>query len=386
MARLAKNSSGYTILVVDDQEETLRSTRRLLEREGHRVLLSSSGSEALELFRLEQPQLLVIDYFMPGMTGEELITCIRQENDTVQILLQTGYSGEKPARQMLDDLDIQGYHDKSDGADRLLVWVRVCLKAHRQLQRVREAERLKGELLNNMSHEFRTPLNITLGYFEMLMEGACGALPDEATQTLQRVEDNTRALLSLVDDLLDVAKLETQAAEARFEAVALSTVRADAEMVIDRMSGARGVRLHWDAQDDAVTVRADRQKLELVLSQILSTAADATSTGEVWVRARENGPDVLFLVVSGSGPDAATALDSSFAAAAGEGGDRVDADLETVALAVARRVARTMNGDLGVIRTQSAEKAVLLSLRLPRAVAEDPAAAVRPAATAPATA
>ena len=131
MARSSRSPSGYTVLVVDDQEEALRSTRRLLEREGHRVLLASSGQEALDLFRQERPQLLVVDYFMPGMTGEDVVREIRREDSDVQILLQTGYSGEKPALEMLEALDIQGYHDKTDGAQRFLVWVRACLKAHR---------------------------------------------------------------------------------------------------------------------------------------------------------------------------------------------------------------------------------------------------------------
>jgi signal transduction histidine kinase len=372
MARSAAKSSGYTILVVDDQEETLRSTRRLLEREGHRVLLASSGAEALDLFRREQPQLLVIDYFMPGMTGEELIAAIRRENDTVQILLQTGYSGEKPARQMLDDLDIQGYHDKSDGADRLLVWVRVCLKAHRQLQRVREAERLKGELLNNMSHEFRTPLNITLGYFEMLMEGACGALPTEAQQTLQRVEDNTRALLTLVDDLLDVAKLETQAAEAHLEPVTLGTLRADAEMALDRLTGEHAVRLHWQAPDDALAVRTDRQKLGLVLSQVLSTAAGTRHAGEVWLRVYESSPESLVVKVSGAGPTSGGRSGVENDAPAGADGSFDDTELGSVALAVARRVVRTIGGDLNI--AHAPDGTLAFTVRLPRSATGDGAA------------
>ena len=380
MARSVAKTSGYTILVVDDQEETLRSTRRLLEREGHRVLLASSGAEALELFRREQPQLLVIDYFMPGMTGEELIAAIRRENDTVQILLQTGYSGEKPARQMLDDLDIQGYHDKSDGADRLLVWVRVCLKAHRQLQRVREAERLKGELLNNMSHEFRTPLNITLGYFEMLMEGACGALPVEARQTLQRVEDNTRALLALVDGLLDVAKLETQAAEAHLEPVTLGTLRADAEMALDRLAGEKAVRLHWHARDDALAVRTDRQKLGLVLSQVLSAAAGPRHAGEVWLRVHESSPESLLVSVSGSGPTSGSRPGDENDAPAGADGSFDDGELGSVALAVARRVVRTIGGDLNVAPAPGGTLA--FTVRLPRCATGDGAAP--PPAAAPA--
>ena len=132
--------SGYTILVVDDQKEILISNRLLLEREGHRVLTAASGEQALTLFRSEEVHLVIVDYFMPGMNGEVVVQEVRRRDKDVQILLMTGYSGEKPPREMLRSLDIQGYHDKTDGPDRLLLWVDVALKASAQLKKVRETE------------------------------------------------------------------------------------------------------------------------------------------------------------------------------------------------------------------------------------------------------
>jgi CheY-like chemotaxis protein len=132
--------SGYTILVADDQDETLISTRLLLEKKGHRVITASGGEEALALFRSEQVDLVIVDYFMPGMSGEDVVREIRTYDTDVQILLQTGYSGEKPPWKMLRVLDIQGYHDKSEGPERLLLWVEVVLKAATHLKQVRAME------------------------------------------------------------------------------------------------------------------------------------------------------------------------------------------------------------------------------------------------------
>ena len=140
-------SSGHTILVIDDQEEILTSVRRLLERDGHKVLTAFSGEEGLALFRQEPVHLVIVDYFMPKMTGEDVVKEIRTINAEVQILLQTGYSGEKPPLEMMRLLDIQGYHSKTDGPEHLLLWVAVTLKAGAQLQKVRETEQLKAELL-----------------------------------------------------------------------------------------------------------------------------------------------------------------------------------------------------------------------------------------------
>ena len=126
-----KADSGHTILVVDDQDDTLASVRALLEREGHRVLTASSGAEALAIVERTDVQLVIVDYFMPRMTGAELVQRIRRSDPYLQIVLQTGYAGDKPPREVLAQLDIQGYHDKTDDPDRLLIWVDVALKAGR---------------------------------------------------------------------------------------------------------------------------------------------------------------------------------------------------------------------------------------------------------------
>jgi two-component system, cell cycle response regulator len=122
--------SGRTILLVDDNPEYLSATCTLLEREGHRVLRAADGSEALNLLHEKSGiDLMLLDYYMPGMTGEEVVLQLRQFNPYVQVILQTGYASEQPPRELLRRLDIQGYYDKSEGPEKLLLWVDVGLKA-----------------------------------------------------------------------------------------------------------------------------------------------------------------------------------------------------------------------------------------------------------------
>jgi diguanylate cyclase (GGDEF)-like protein len=122
--------SGRTVLLVDDNPEYLSVTCTLLEREGHQVLRAADGSEALALLREKSGiDLMLLDYYMPGMTGEEVVLQLRQFNPYVQVILQTGYASEQPPRELLRRLDIQGYYDKSEGPEKLLLWVDVGLKA-----------------------------------------------------------------------------------------------------------------------------------------------------------------------------------------------------------------------------------------------------------------
>src|SRR6476660_10339717 len=124
----AEQASGYTVLLVDDNPDYLQATRLLLERDGHEVLTATNGTEALTLLPQHKVDLLLLDYFMPGMTGEQVVTEIRKFDPYVQVILQTGYASEQPPRELLRRLNIQGYYDKTEGPQQLLLWTTVGLK------------------------------------------------------------------------------------------------------------------------------------------------------------------------------------------------------------------------------------------------------------------
>jgi diguanylate cyclase (GGDEF)-like protein len=167
MARKSKKdrqTSGFKILLVDDNADYLEATRILLENEGHDVLGAASGPQALELLRREPVDLVLLDYFMPGMTGEEVVAELRTFNPFIQVILQTGYASEQPPRALLKRLDIQGYFDKGEGPDKLLLWTDVGLKAaytvqllHRSRQGLRHILDVTPELhkLQSLQHLLR---------------------------------------------------------------------------------------------------------------------------------------------------------------------------------------------------------------------------------------
>jgi len=142
-----KAASGKTILCVDDQQEFLDATRLILEREGHRVLTSTSGQDAVAILEREKVDLLLLDYFMPEMGAEEVLVEVR--DPTLQVVLLTGYSSEKPPREMMQRLDIQGYCDKSRGPDELLVWVELSLRHSTVLRQLEASSRGLRQVLSS---------------------------------------------------------------------------------------------------------------------------------------------------------------------------------------------------------------------------------------------
>lgn len=127
--RQVRAASGRTILLVDDNPEYLETTRRVIQREGHDVSTAASASDALAFLGEHDVDLVLVDYLMPGMTGEEFVHEMREFRPDTQVVLQTGYASEHPPRELLQRMDIQGYHDKSEGTDKLLLWIDIGLKA-----------------------------------------------------------------------------------------------------------------------------------------------------------------------------------------------------------------------------------------------------------------
>src|SRR5688572_31660817 len=130
--------NGHLLLLIDDNAEYVRATKRILERAGHRVITASGGTEGLEIARTQPIELILVDYLMPGMNGEEFVRELRSFNKTVQVILQTGYASELPPAAMLRKLDIQGYHDKGDGPYKLLLWTDVGLQSARTVKRLEQ--------------------------------------------------------------------------------------------------------------------------------------------------------------------------------------------------------------------------------------------------------
>ncbi len=343
--------SGRTILLVDDQPEMLASLRSLLEGDGHRVLTAGDGAQALACLGAESVQVVVVDWTLPATTGDELVARIREGAPLVQIILQARPGEAASARELLRELPVHGYHDASDDPQRLLLAIDVACKAHDRIADLHVAERLKTELLANVSHEFRSPLNVIVGYLDLLGEGTFGDCPPEAGRVVERVRGNAAYLLELVEDFLDLSRLEAGAAHVRCAPVELAPLLRELGEGFSLLVGTKGVAFRSDVPSVLPSVEADGAKLRVVLQNLLANAAKFTERGQVSLRAWTGGDArQVTIEVSDTGPgipaDQQEAIFDPFHQL--EPGDRRGAGL---GLALARRFTRVMHGDLTVRST-----------------------------------
>ena len=277
------------------------SLRPLLEREGHSVLTATSGAGALDLLHDHDVDVILVDYHMPGMDGAELVREIRSFDPFVQIIVQTGYSGDAPPQLVLHELDIQGYHDKADGPEKLLTWVAVGLKAQHVVRRLRQRERLHTELVANVSHEIRTPLGIISGYAEMLLADEYGTVPEDAAAPLQSILSASRNLTEMVSDFLQWAKLEAGLSELTSARIDLEAIAGELRRLGTLLTDPERVRFAVEASPPPTDLVGDPIKLRTILRNLVTNAAKFTADGFITVTLRAD-PETLEVRVQDSGP------------------------------------------------------------------------------------
>ena len=224
----------------------------------------------------------------------------------------------------------------------------------RQAIELEQASALKSQFLANMSHEFRTPLNAMLGYTSMLLQGVAGPLEPPAKRQLSRIESNGRHLLTIINEILDISRIEAgrmplQVSNFKIPEL-VAEVRAELEPIILRSK----LTVTVDVPRELKPLTTDRQKVKQILLNLLSNALKFTHHGSVTINARANGKErsvALSVIDTGIGIAPADQerifedfrqLDNSPTRAYGGTG---------LGLSICRRLAQMLDGDITVEST-----------------------------------
>ena len=168
--------------------------------------------------------------------------------------------------------------------------------AHEARAEAEEANRVKSQFLANMSHELRTPLNAILNFAEFMADGDMGEVNEEQEDALNKVINSGEHLLSLINDVLDITKIEVGMLELFMEDVDLNKA---IKAVLSTGKGLvkdRPITLVTDIDPDLPKIRGDRRRLHQVFLNLLSNAVKFTPQGEVRFTAKTSGDEVLITV------------------------------------------------------------------------------------------
>ncbi len=164
-------------------------------------------------------------------------------------------------------------------------------KKHEQVQQrnveLEAASRMKSEFFSTMSHELRTPLNAIVGFSELLKDGLIGDLTDEQRGYIGDILDSGQHQLSLINDILDLSKVEAGKMTLYLEPIDLTSLLSNSLSMVREKAATQHIRLNLDIADDLGDIQADMRKVKQIVYNLLSNAVKFTPEGgDVTLRAR----------------------------------------------------------------------------------------------------
>jgi two-component system sensor histidine kinase EvgS len=169
-------------------------------------------------------------------------------------------------------------------------YVAAALANARLFDAAQEASRLKSSILDTVSHEFRTPITSIVGFTELFQERVLGPVNDEQQEALDAIQRGARRLLKLVDDLLDLARIESGALDLELHPVEVTLCVQEAVNLVAPQFRQKNLDLRVDIDDNLAPIYADPMWLRRILINLLTNAVRFTDKGQVTVRAYETGP------------------------------------------------------------------------------------------------
>ncbi|RPH60386.1 MAG: PAS domain-containing sensor histidine kinase, partial [Acidobacteria bacterium] len=171
----------------------------------------------------------------------------------------------------------------------------------RQALELEQASTAKSQFLANVSHELRTPLNAILGYATMTMQGIAGEITPGQRRHLSRIEANGRHLLALINEILDITRIEAGRMPLEIVSFAIPDLLREVLSELEPIIAKSNLTVTTKIGPDLVTLRTDRQKLKQILVNLLSNALKFTPSGTITLRADMARPKVIALAVSDTG-------------------------------------------------------------------------------------
>jgi signal transduction histidine kinase len=168
------------------------------------------------------------------------------------------------------------------------------------------ASQHKSQFLANMSHELRTPLNAILGYTELILDSIYGDIPDRARTTLERVQTNGKHLLGLINDVLDLSKIEAGQLSLTLIDYSIKDMVHNVFGVVESLANNKNLALKVEIEPELPTAHGDERRLTQVLLNLVGNAIKFTDKGEVAIKASASNGHYT-IAVRDTGPGIAKA-------------------------------------------------------------------------------
>jgi two-component system sensor histidine kinase/response regulator len=278
---------GRKILVVDDDRMNIRILGGILKAEGYVLGEAGSGEKALEVYEELRPDLVLLDVMMPGIDGFE--TCRRLKKThgekSAPVIFITA---KNESDDVVEGLEAGGvdYLPKPFKAKEVMARIRSHLQnqilSEQQkalVDQLSRANAAKNRFLGMAAHDLRNPLASIRGLSEFLREGAVGPLTADQQDLITTIHDASQSMLQLVNELLDVATIESGELKLHAERHNLSDLVAKSVLLTNIEAAKKKTHVQYDAAATAVMVTIDPAKMRQVVDNLLSNAVKYSPPG-----------------------------------------------------------------------------------------------------------
>jgi len=298
------------ILVVEDDVGSRLTLSGILEDAGYEVTGVDKGAEALEVIKDGNFNVIIADIKLPDVGGMSILELAKEINPDVAVIIMTGYASIETAVNAVNE-GAYAYFVKPINMDEMKTTIvnalrqqrlsrenkrlvddlqrsnKLLFEANRQLRAATEA---KSAFLAHMSHELRTPLNAIIGFSDLLLGGVAGEINNQQRQCLEDILSSGKHLLSLINDILDLSKVEAGKMDIRPESLRLADVVDDAVTTVKPMLDDSRHELAISIAEDLPPVYGDRNRLKQILLNLLSNAIKFTPDGgKLYLETSGNG-------------------------------------------------------------------------------------------------
>ena len=308
MVPLRASVSYPKVLVIDDEEISRISCERILKRIGIETTKAGSGREGLDLLMREPHELVLVDLKMPEMDGMEVARRIREYDPNTVTIIITGYATIETAVTAIKE-GAYDYLPKPFTPDELVIVVRRGLEKRRLDRESRalreEKEAMERNFVTMVTHQLRSPLGAIYQYFEVLLCDLGGGLSEVQREMIERARDRLDGLLQLINDWLDMNRIQAGEILHRLESCPLSPCVASALAGLEMAAHEKGVELRVDIPSNLPEVCMDPETFREVLSNLIANAIKYNRPqGKVGISAcEENDWVVVAIEDTGLGMD-----------------------------------------------------------------------------------
>ena len=250
-----------------------------------RILSWSDGSEAITGFRTEEVAGRFCGDFIKHTDDEGRVLCdfACPLNECFQIGRPTAVKDmwvhTADGRRALVSVSAAPIRNEEGRIIGAVEVFRDISKERELVRRIQEASRHKSAFLANMSHELRTPLNSIIGFSEVLIDGMAGELNEKQARYINNVLTSGRHLLDLINDILDLSKVEAGKLEFQPEAFGISDALEGAITLVRPMASMKGLHMEFEVDERLSTINADPVRFKQIMTNLLSNAIKFTPEG-----------------------------------------------------------------------------------------------------------